>query len=100
MVVPFGGGFYKERACGVLTGGLMAIGVLLAKDHPTDNALLKEVSRAWVEQFESHFGSIECGAIKKTHRHPEEGCGPVMLAGAALLEELLNDRIPSEEGTD
>ena len=100
IALPFGGGFYKERACGVLTGGLMAIGLLLGEDKPTENQAMKEAARAWVEVFEAHFGSTECAAIKETHRHPQEKCAPVMKAGAALLERLLKERLPAQEGNE
>lgn len=92
MAVPFGGGLYKEKTCGVLTGGLMAIGVLFAEDKPTDQATMKAVTREFVERFEQFFGSTDCAAIKESHRHPQGKCAPVMMAGAALLEEILKER--------
>lgn len=100
MALPFGGGFYKERACGVLTGGLMALGLLFGEDKPTENTAMKEAARAWVDAFEAHFASTECAAIKQTHRHPQEKCAPVMKAGAALLETLIAERLAMQEGNE
>lgn len=100
VALPFGGGFYKERACGVLTGGLMALGLLFGEDRPTENNAMKEAARTWVEVFESHFGSTECAAIKLTHRHPQEKCAPVMKAGAQLLETLIAERQEKKEGNE
>lgn len=98
MAIPFGGGLYKEKTCGVLTGGLMAIGLLFGEDKPTENIRLKQVTRTWVEAFEARFGSTDCARIKETHRHPQEKCAPVIMAGAALLEEILAKWTGGQEG--
>ncbi|NTW70872.1 MAG: C_GCAxxG_C_C family protein [Eubacteriaceae bacterium] len=93
MIVPFGGGFYSERACGVLTGGLAALGVMYAEDRPTDNKKVKEISQKWVKAFEEEFGSINCDYIKKHHRHETKKCGPVMIRGAELLQKVIEEEL-------
>ncbi len=88
-IVPFGGGFYSERTCGALTGGIAVLGILFAEDKPTNNVKLKEATKYWVEVFEKEFNSIDCKTIKELHRDDIKGCGPVMEKSAQLLEELI-----------
>lgn len=99
MAEPFGKGMYVEKTCGALTGGLMALGVLFAQDKPTENSLMKEAAREWVERFEARFDSLDCKAIKEKHRHPQEKCAPVIMAAASLLEEIVESHRRKEEGT-
>jgi C_GCAxxG_C_C family probable redox protein len=89
-IVPFGGGFYSERTCGALTGGIAALGLMFAEDKPTNNEKLKEITKRWVEAFEKEFSSIECKEIKPLHRDEIKGCEPVMSRAAELLEEVIN----------
>ncbi|HCX64146.1 MAG TPA: hypothetical protein DHN33_02905 [Eubacteriaceae bacterium] len=90
LMIPFGGGFYSERACGVLTGALSALGVMYGEEKPTDQKKLKAAAKEWVEVFEGHFGSIECASLKKTHRDEVKKCAPLMMEGAQLFEEFVS----------
>ena len=92
-IVPFGGGFYSERTCGALTGGIAALGLLFAEEKPTSNEKLKEITKKWVEAFENEFGSLDCKEIKLVHRDEVKGCGPVMVRAAELLEEVIKDSL-------
>jgi C_GCAxxG_C_C family probable redox protein len=89
MASPFGGGMGCEHACGALTGGLMALGCLRAPTVAHQDPQLAELRDAYVRNFRTHFGSIDCGAIKATHRSETLGCAPVVEAAADLLEEIL-----------
>jgi C_GCAxxG_C_C family probable redox protein len=91
MMVPFGGGFYCEKACGVLTGALAAIGVMYAEDKPTENVNAKTLAQKWVEAFEKEFGSTECAQVKRDHKHETKKCAPVMIRGAELFEKVLKE---------
>jgi C_GCAxxG_C_C family probable redox protein len=91
MMVPFGGGFYCEKACGVLTGALAAAGVMYAQDKPTTNEKVKAFAQKWVEAFEKEFGSTECVDVKRDHKHETKKCGPVMIRGAQLFEEVVKE---------
>lgn len=90
-IVPFGAGFYSERSCGALTGGLAAIGILFSEDKPTSNDKLKEITKKWVKAFEEEFGDLECKDIKAVHRHPEKGCGLVVARAAELLQAIIEE---------
>lgn len=90
VAAGFGGGLGKERACGALTGGMMALGCLFARDRSHLDPRMTEIRDAYVSAFESHFGSTECSSIKQSHRDPSTGCHPVVSAAAVILEEIVD----------
>lgn len=58
---PFGGGIARSRkACGALTGALMAIGY---KNRNLSKKEMYELSRAYMNEFEALFGSTECNVL-------------------------------------
>ena len=87
----FGGGFGTERACGALTGGLMALGCLFATDRSHRDPRMKEIRNSFVGAFAKYYGSTECEDIKKTHRDVESGCAPVVAGAAKLLEKVIDE---------
>lgn len=91
LIVPFGGGFYSEKTCGALTGGIAVLGALFAEERPSKNEKLKAATKRWVEVFQKEFSSLDCKDIKLTHRDEIKGCGPVMARTAELLETVIDE---------
>ena len=89
LITPFGAGMYTESTCGMLTGGIAVIGVLFTEDMPTDHLKLKEITRWWIEQFESEFKDINCSLIKNINLKNNEGCRNLILRAADILEEVI-----------
>ena len=89
MIIAFGGGMCTENTCGILTGGIAAIGVLFAEDMPTQNLKLKEVTRLWIQRFESEFQNTNCSLIKSLHLKNDEGCTNLILQSANILQEVI-----------
>ncbi|MFW6292381.1 MAG: C-GCAxxG-C-C family protein [Spirochaetota bacterium] len=85
----FGGGMGRERACGALTGALMALGCMRSSDWAHKDARLGELRDDFVRRFESTFGSLDCAVIKQTHRSETRGCQAVVEIAASLVEEVL-----------
>lgn len=90
-IAPFGGGMASERTCGILTGGIAALGLMFAEEKPTTNAKLKEITNRWVIAFDEEFGNINCKELKEVHRHPESGCKTFMLEASDLLESIIKE---------
>ena len=85
----FGGGMGRERACGAMTGALMALGCMRSRDWAHKDERLGELRDEFVRKFESRFGSLDCAAIKQTHRSDTRGCQAVVEIAASLVEEVL-----------
>lgn len=90
-VCPYGGGLQSESTCGALLGGLAAIGVMYAEDKPSTNDKMKQKTQKYVEEFQKEFGSIDCKNIKEHHRSETEGCNPVKIRSAAVLEKVIDE---------
>ena len=89
-VIPFGGGMCSESTCGILTGSLMALGLIFAENKPTNNDKVKSVTKEWLNIFENKFGNINCKELKENHRHPEFGCKTIILEASELLEQVIS----------
>lgn len=89
LIVPFGGGMYVGYTCGMLTGGIAVIGVMFAEDMPTTHLKLKEITRSWIEQFESEFQNTNCSIIKDINLKDGEGCANLILKAADILQGVI-----------
>lgn len=88
-VIPFGGGMYLESTCGILTGSLVALGLIFAEDKPSNNEKVKKITSEWLGIFEYKFGNINCKELKASHSDPGFGCRPLILEASDLLEQVI-----------
>jgi C_GCAxxG_C_C family probable redox protein len=93
----FGGGMGREDACGAMTGALMALGCMRSRDWAHKDERLGELRDEFVRKFESRFGSLDCAAIKQTHRSETRGCQAVVEIAASLVEDVLVGEAPTGE---
>ena len=68
IIKPFGSGMNTGSTCGMLTGGIAAIGAIFAEEMPSLNHTMKEATCHWTEQFEKTFKNINCTQIKQIGR--------------------------------
>src|SRR5512136_1247055 len=60
--------------CGAVSGGVMAIGLLLGRDKPGDDReVCYEVVRRFLDVFTTRFGSISCPELTGVHLGTAEG---------------------------
>ena len=62
----FGGGVggTREEICGVLTGGIMAFGLLFGRTSPTEeDAKAKEMATALLARFIQRYGTTQCQGV-------------------------------------
>lgn len=86
----FGGGVGgQELLCGVLTGGVMALGKLFVRDRGHESDLIKTITKDYFALFEKEMGHIDCAPLKKGHRTETEGCRKVILASARALDHIV-----------
>ncbi|MFC1823030.1 C-GCAxxG-C-C family protein [Thermodesulfobacteriota bacterium] len=88
----FGGGIggSMDELCGAFTGGVLALGFLTGRENPGGSLkecgeLINEYKTRFLEQF----GSLNCGAIKKSMSDQAE-CAKLTAESAVILAELLN----------
>lgn len=93
MIVPFGAGISIGKTCGILIGGLAAIGAMFSKDKPSQNIKMKEVRMRWIEEFEREFKDLDCINIKAINLRENQSCGGLILKANDILEEIINENI-------
>ncbi|BBD09933.1 C-GCAxxG-C-C family protein [Desulfovibrio ferrophilus] len=103
----FGGGMGgMGRTCGAATGAIMAIGMALAPDDPTNAAARSQVKnavRTFLQEFEERHGSSHCKQLLGCDLSTPEGynearsrnlfktiCPSFVLTAGELLEQLLD----------
>ena len=80
---------YDGNTCGILTGGIAAIGAIFAEDMPSLNHTMKEATKHWTEQFENRFKNTNCTQIKQLNQIGNEGCAHLILQAADLLQQVI-----------
>ena len=89
MAAGFGGGMGVEKACGALTGSVMALSVLFTLDRGHESDYLKGLCKELFARFEAEMGDSECTPLKEAHRTEEIGCKNVILAAARILDDIV-----------
>lgn len=93
----FGGGISsKEGPCGAATGGIMVLGILAGRTDPAqDKKPMKDLTRAFLDQFIEQFGALGCGCLNPyVNGTPEskENCHAITAGAAALLMRFIAER--------
>ena len=108
MASGFGGGIAGQgEACGALTGGMMALGLLHGRDNaddPDGKTALSDKSKQLVARFQAANSAIRCADITGLDLRTEEGrqafgdknmhdnrCNSVVSNAVSVLLTLLNE---------
>ncbi|UCF97375.1 MAG: C-GCAxxG-C-C family protein [Spirochaetaceae bacterium] len=89
LAAGFGGGMGIESTCGALSGAVMVLGRIFAKDKGHDTPRLKELCAEFLGEYRRQMGSIDCKPLKDSHRTEELKCRNVVLKSAEILEQLI-----------
>lgn len=89
MASAFGGGMGFEGTCGVITAGLMVIGLKFTETVAHKSLTMRPKANVFLERYQEVMGSIDCGPLKADHKTEDHGCMKVIYEGAKLLDEIL-----------
>jgi C_GCAxxG_C_C family probable redox protein len=93
LAAGFGGGMGIEATCGALTGAVMVLGRIFAKDKGHDTPRLQELCAEFLEEYRSQMGDIDCTPLKERYRSEELKCRRVVLKSAEILENLIEKEL-------
>ena len=85
----FGGGMCCEKDCGVITGMVMVLSYLYAKEKGHNSPEMKRIIQEAIYQFEEQYGSSNCTELKKRYRSEAKGCYDLIRYGAVILDEII-----------
>lgn len=83
--------------CGILSGGVILIGVLLGRESPErPDEEAQHLAKAWRERFMAAMGATRCGTLRDALPDEPHRCRPLVLQGTQLLLELLAEHLKQE----
>ena len=96
MATGFGGGLAgsRQEACGALTGGVLAIGLLCGRTTPEqDRETAYRVSAAYRERFMARFNGTICQTIRNgfTTSDTRTACRSLTAEAAGILYDILQE---------
>ncbi len=86
----FGGGMFEEDVCGVVTGGIAVISMVLTNQTAYQTPNLSQAIIEFKKRIKDAFSSIDCRAIKPIHRDENFGCDQVIIKGLDILIETIS----------
>lgn len=91
MLRGFGGGISMGIVCGVITGGVAALG------YKYQGKMLREKIKLYINTVREKCGSEDCIPLKEKYRTEDEGCAPTIRLIASILDEVDETEIVIEE---
>lgn len=89
MAAAFGGGMGMEATCGVITAGLMVLGMLHTETVAHKSETMRPIANRFLEMYMDKMGSLNCKVLKETYKTDEEGCYRVIYEGAVILDQII-----------
>ncbi len=89
MMSPFSGGMFEGEVCGVVTGGIAVIGLVLTKNNKADSPEMIEATKEYKARFLAEIGNKNCNPLKDEYEDQPEGCGSLIYKGGKILEEVI-----------
>jgi C_GCAxxG_C_C family probable redox protein len=89
LAAGFGGGMGVETTCGALTGAVMVLGRIFAKEKGHDTPRLKELCAVFLEEYRRQMGSIDCKVLKDRYWTKKRECHGIILKAAEILEQTI-----------
>lgn len=89
MASAFGGGMGIEATCGVITAGLMVIGMKVTQTVAHQSKAMRPVANAFLAAYSDRMGSINCKVLKENYKTEENGCYSIIYEGALILDRLI-----------
>ena len=96
MATGFGGGLAgsRQEACGALTGGVLAIGLLCGRTSPEQGReAAYQISAAYREWFMARFGATICQTLRDSFStdDTQTACRSLTAEAAGMLYDLLRE---------
>src|SRR6056297_2716960 len=85
----FGGGMFEEDLCGVVSGGVSVISMVLTNETAYQSKKLSLAVIEYKKRIKDAFHSINCYAIKPKFRDENKGCDDVIIKALNIMIETI-----------
>lgn len=89
MMSAFSGGMFEGETCGIVTGGISVLGVMLTKTNKADSPEMIEAVKEFKQKFKEELQTRDCTPLKVLFEDDETGCGNLIYKGGKILEEII-----------
>ncbi len=79
----FGGGMRRGEVCGVVTGGLMALGLQQREDG-------EQLAKDFMDDFQCRYGSLLCRDILGPDPGPDRPCPAIIQYGIEKINAMID----------
>lgn len=90
LAAGFGGGMGVQKTCGVITGASMVFSAMFVEDRGHESTRVKELNQEFFRKMEDTLGHIDCAPIRERWHSDSDGCLPVMLQAARVLQDIID----------
>ena len=99
LAAGFGGGMGVDSTCGVLTGASMVFSAMFVRRRGHESERVKQLNAEFFERMRGILGHIDCAPIKQRWRDETDGCLPVMLEAARVLQQIIDRERTADAAT-
>jgi len=89
MMAPFSGGMGIESICGIVTGAISVLGIIFVDKCAHESDFVSKITKEYISKFDELYSTISCNELKKNYRDDVLGCSELIMAGALLLEKIV-----------
>ncbi len=89
----FSGGLCTEDVCGIVTAGVMVIGVLFTEERIRKSPKTKEVTTQFVTEFKKVYKSTNCAMLKEHYYKEDTGCMDLIVESGLLLDKIIKKHL-------
>ena len=100
LAAGFGGGMGVQKTCGVITGASMVFSAMFVEDRGHESSKVKELNQEFFRRMEDTLGHVDCAPIKERWHSDRDGCLPVMIAAARVLQEIIDRELSNRSEPD
>ncbi|QWB99543.1 C-GCAxxG-C-C family protein [Mycoplasmatota bacterium] len=86
----FGGGMFEEDLCGVVSGGISVISMVLTNKTAYESDQLSLAVITYKKRIKDAFHSITCSPIKAKFRDEELGCDNVIIKALKIMVDTID----------
>ncbi|MFP4478810.1 MAG: C-GCAxxG-C-C family protein [Candidatus Izemoplasmatales bacterium] len=87
----FGGGMFEEDLCGIVSGGVSVISMVLTNKTAYQSHKLSDAVIAYKKRIKDAFHSINCRIIKAKFRDENSGCDDVIIKAIDIMVETIDE---------
>jgi len=89
MMTGFGGGVCEKELCGVISGAVAVIGMVLKNKTNSDGSVVKQAVIDFKNSFKESYNQIDCEYLVDNFKDEVVGCDKIIFESVSKLQEVI-----------